>query len=355
VRTHAAVWSLVAASQCFVRVTPAFLLAVSLLLGAHTAQADEVADVDRNAARNLAGQAKDSFDRGDYETARDLFHRAYALVQAPTISIYEARALVKLGRLVEAEEAYTRTVRTQLDGESSEQFRKAVREAEPELAALQPRIPRLTIVVSGDGARDPSLKVTLDGDRVKSALIGVEMPVNPGRHSLNAQAGAGRVTQQTLTIQEREHQRVELSVARAAPSPLAVSGGAQPSVRRELAPAPALERGASWQLKTALVAGGVGVAGLGMGVLTGVMASSRYRTAERECQAHVCEPGSAGDDAIVSFRTLRAISTVGYVIGGVGAAAGVALFLTAPSSPRASTASLGLYLGSNRAGIAGSF
>jgi hypothetical protein len=330
------------------------VLTLSLLLAARDARAQDVDDADRNAARSLAGQAKDSFDRGDYQKAQDLFHRAYTLVQAPTISLYEARALVKLGRLVEAEEAYTRTVRTNLDGESSDQFRKAVREAEPELVALQPRIPRLTIVVSGEGASDPNLRVSLDGEPVKSALIGVEMPVNPGNHTLTARAGTGRVTQQTLVIHERERKSAELTVAKAAIAAPANTAPAPPAATRDTAPAP-IERPASpWQKKAAFVAGGVGLAGLGTGIVTGVMASSRYSTAELECPSHTCAPGSAGDDAIRGFRSLKTISTAGYIVGGLGLAAGVTLFIAAPSNKQGAAA-LGVYVGGNQAGIAGAF
>ena len=63
------------------------VLALSLLLASGNVRATEVDDADRNAARSLALQAKDSFDRGDYEKAQDLFHRAYTLVHAPTISL----------------------------------------------------------------------------------------------------------------------------------------------------------------------------------------------------------------------------------------------------------------------------
>ncbi len=327
-------------------------LGLSLVLSS-VASAQEVDDSERNAARSLASQAKDQFDRGDYEKAQDLFHRAYQLVQAPTISLYEARALVQLGRLVEAEEAYTRTVRTQLAGESSEQFRKAVREAEPELAALQPRIPRLIIAVTGAGATDPALEVRLDGELVKSALVGVEMPINPGKHTVTARAGAGRITERSVTVLEKERQSIELEVAPApAPPPPAASDA---SSRRPRAEAPPdVARGWPWQRKAAFVAGGVGVAGLGLGIVTGVIASSRYAKAEDECPQHRCIAGSAGDEALQSFRSLKTVSTVGYIVGGVGIAAGVTLFVTAPArNPR--QARLGVFLTGDRAGVVGAF
>jgi hypothetical protein len=323
-----------------------------------------VDDGTRNAARSLAGQGKAAFDTADWDRARDLFHRAYTLVPAPTIALYEGRALAKLRRFVEAEEAYMRAARTELDAESPEPFRKAVHDAEDDLLALQLRMPKVTIVPSGPGAREAELSVTLDGHPLKSALLGVQMPIDPGEHSLRALVPGAAPVQVTFSVVEKQQQKVDLPVPRAgqvAKTPKVVEAGpaaprvieAVPSAPKAVAPPE--QRPAPWQLPAALVAGGVGVAGLATGVMTGLMAGSRYSNAERECPEHACIEGSAGWETVQSFRTLRTVSTVGYIVGGLGLAGGATLFLLAPKKAPSSVGSVAVWLNVSSVNVAGAF
>lgn len=313
--------------------------------------AEPVDDGERNAARNLAEQGRDAFDKGDFERSRDLFHRAYDLVQAPTLALYEARSLAKLGRLVEAEEAYLRAIRTPLGPSSPEAFRRAVRDAESEEQQLAPRLPRVTIVVAGPGAQRPELGVTIDRERVKSALLGVEMPVDPGNHQLEAQVPGGEVSRVQFAIAEREHKTVEIRVAApvSAPSPVAA-----PARAPELRSPPEAPR-SSWHRPAAFAAGGLGLVGLGTGVVAGILAGSKHADAERQCPNRACVSGSEGEDSLSSFRSLRTVSTIGYVVGAVGVAAGVTFLLTAPSSRDAKRSSVGVFMGANGAGLTGAF
>jgi hypothetical protein len=309
-----------------------------------------VDDATRNTARSLAGEGKEAFDAKNYGRAVDLFHRAYALVPAPTIALYEAQALVKLGRLVEAEEAYMRAVRTPLDQHSSEQFRVAVQDAERELAELQPRLPKATIVITGPAAVSTDVQVTLDGKQLPAAMVGVGIPVDPGQHVLRAVARGGEPAEVRFQISEKEQRRLEIAPV---PGETAVP---PPVVRATTAPrdgAPKQVR--AWQKPLGVAVGSVGVAGLATGIVTGLMAGSRHATVERECPGRVCTEGGAGADALESFRTLRTVSTIGYVVGGVGLAAGATLLLTAPSRPPESARSVEVWLSVGRVGVLGAF
>jgi hypothetical protein len=305
------------------------MVLAALLLVSAPAAAQLSADETRNAARDLAGQGKASFERGDFEKARDLFHRAYTLVPVPSIAIFEARSLAALGRLVEAEEAYLRASRAPLDANAPDAFRTAVREAEAELQMLRPRIPKLTLALTGEGAQHPELVVKIDGNEVPHALRGVEMPFDPGKHQLMAQAPGGERVQVQFVLAEKEREQVDVHVP--APAQQVAATPTQPVLtptlrRDEPAPPPR----SSWQKPAAFVAGGLGIAGLATGIVTGLMASSRHSTAASSCPDNVCPPGGSGWDDVQSFRTLRTVSTVGYVVGAVGLAGGVTLWLTAP-------------------------
>lgn len=339
----------------------ALLLALSLAI---PAVAQPVDDATRNAARELAHRAGEAYRKGDYEKAQDLYHRSYALIPAPTLSLREARSLVKLGRLVEAAEAYVRTTRTPLEADSPEPYRQAVQQAYAELGKLRPRIPQLKIVVKGKKKNDGRLTVKMDGTPVASALIGVTGPVDPGKHTLTATTESGATASATITLKPSESKTIDLDLdhshvtaAKPKPAPAATPKPVTP-------PPVGGEQGTghgSMQRTLGFVGLGVGAAGLGVGVITGLMATSRYKTVQDNCPQNRCVTGSQGASDLDAFRSLRTVSTVGYIVGGVGVAAGVALLLTAPkSTPAAEHASLDKprwtpFIGLGSAGVAGTF
>src|SRR5262249_41089849 len=109
------------------------------------------------------------------------------------------------------------------------------------------------------------------------------------------------------------------------------------------------------------VLGGVGVVGLGVGIATGVVASSKASSAKTDptlCANKECS--SAGRDAIKSAGTMATVSTIGFIGGGVALAAGAVLVLTSKSAPKkkdTTTAHLVPEAGPQGAGLtlAGSF
>jgi hypothetical protein len=324
------------------------------LLWAAPVAAQPVDDSTRNAARELASQAAEAFQKGDYQRAQDLYHRAYALLPAPTLSLREARALEKLGKLVEAVEAYVRTTRTLLDADAPQAFRQAVQSAEEELAKLRPRVPKLEIVL--EGADASVTQVTLDGKVLKSALIGVAQPVNPGTHEIEG-VTQGKSGKTSIKISEGVTKSVTLTLT---DDPNAVSpepaepepapGAATPVVDSDST----ADAGGGFPHATlGWVSLGVGAAGLGVGVVTGLMATSRHASAEDGCPNGKCPAGSQAADDLDAFRTLRTVSTIGYAVGVVGVAAGVTLLLTAPSKPE--SAHVAPYIGPASAGVAGRF
>jgi hypothetical protein len=330
------------------RVVTGAVLCGALFFPTFARAAEPVDDATKNAARDLALRAAQAYEAGDHATAQDLFHRAYALVPAPTLSLREARALEKLGRLVEAVEAYVRTTRTRVNPNDPEVFQQSVREAQDELAQLRPRVPRLKIAV--EGADTSQLTVTVDGKPLRRELVGVEAPIDPGTHAIEATTANGAGASQSVTLKEGESQSVVLRLeAGQAPvtAPTAEAAGSAST------PAAADAGGSRWQRTWAIVSFGVGGAGLGVGVITGLMASSRHSRAEDGCPENRCVAGSPAADDVDAFRSLRTVSTVGYVVAAVGVAAGTTLLLTAPKERESGWVSP--YLGPGAAGVTGAF
>ena len=110
-------------------------------------------DADRNAAVALADAGLVLLHRGDPTGAFDLFTRASALVPAPTFSLYEARCLVALGRLDEAEQAYERAERFDDGPTATPTQRLAVSEARYEHAALRRKRERPRALTASTPAR----------------------------------------------------------------------------------------------------------------------------------------------------------------------------------------------------------
>ena len=88
----------------------------------------------RTAAREMATQGAEAFEKQDYETALDRFQRASALFRAPSISVMEARTLVKLGRLLAALDKYESTRHIVLPPDAPEALHRAVEDAAHEAA-----------------------------------------------------------------------------------------------------------------------------------------------------------------------------------------------------------------------------
>ena len=183
------------------------LVVVTLALSS-TIAAAQTEDEKRATARGLAQSGLNAFNEGKLDDAIDRFRRAEALVHAPPHLLYIARASASLGKLVQANEAYLRIVREEVASTAPKAFVDAKKSATQEQAALEPRIPKLTIVVkvgqgaSGAAGNAPEPVVTMDGAVVPAALVGVAHPVDPGAHTLSATARGYKANDVAIKVNE---------------------------------------------------------------------------------------------------------------------------------------------------------
>jgi hypothetical protein len=102
------------------------------------------------------------------------------------------------------------------------------------------------------------------------------------------------------------------------------------------------------------IALGVGAAGLIAGGITGGLAISEHSLLDRDCDADGdCPEGRR--ETLDNFHTLSTISTVGFIVGGVGVAGGITLLVLAPSSKKQSGATIVPYAGLGQVGAVGRF
>ena len=280
---------------------------------------------DRATARVLADEAGDALDKKNYEIAADRFARADALVHAPTLLLGLARAQAGLHKFVEAQENYQRIQREGVPAGAPPAFAKALQDAQRELKSVTSKLAWVTVTL-----KEPATSVvTIDGAELPRAALDVRRAVNPGSHVVQATAEGYNAGTVNIDVAEGEAKAVALTLepkSGSASTTLAASSETSPVVSP--AGADAAQPQSSRQKTFGIIGLGVGAAGLAVGGVAGLIAMSRHSTLESDCQSGRC-PASA-QSTLDGFRTMATVSTVGFIVGGVAAATGGALLLTAP-------------------------
>ena len=321
------------------------LLTSLMLSPVALAQADQTP---RARARALGEQGLDLYDSGQFAAAVTKLDEAYSLYPAPTLGLFSARALVKMGKLLEGSQRYIEVSRLTLDADASEQLQQAKRDAKSEQQQLQQRIPRVRVAIVG--ARAAEVAVTIDGESLAPNQHAGGRQVNPGKHTVRGLRGSDQVEVQ-LTLRESESKTATLHF-----KPRTAGATHQPGTSNPTAAAQADRANTGSSQRTlgwvALSLGGVG---LGVGAVAGVMGSSKKSDLEAQCGDITRCPESARSD-VDSYNSLRTISTVGFVAGGIGLTAGTLLLLTAPSEqPTSGRTPLQPWVGLGSAGLRGEF
>lgn len=309
-------------------------------------------DAARAAARASGYDGVQAYQSGNMAVAVDKLGRAFDVVKVPTLGLWYARALVKTGNLVEASERYREVVHLEITEGKIKEQQQAQAEAADELAALQPKIPSLTLMVA-DCAE--SCEITLDGNPVRTKLMGMATPINPGIHRIQAKRG-GQLVEQSVTLKEGEKRSVELELGAAPRAALeqAKPGDPTPGTgpgTRDSATRTSHSKG-STQKTIGWISLGLGGVATATGIVTGVLGISKRSKLDDSghCTGTVCN--DAERDNLASYNQMRTISAVGFIVGAVGIGAGTTLLLTAP---KPSDATVSAWLGVGSVGVRGSF
>ncbi len=195
---------------------------VALLLMGTAASAQTAAD--KATARQLAIEGVEAFRKDDFAGALDKLQRAQNLYDAPVHLIYIARSSVRLGKLVEAAEAYRKLLRARLPADAPDAFREAQEDGKKELPDLEPRIPKLRIEIEPADAE--GLEVRVGDANVPVAALGVDRPTNPGDLVVSAKADGFVDAQQSLKLAEGESKAIKLVLEKRADGGAGAAGGA---------------------------------------------------------------------------------------------------------------------------------
>ncbi|HXX70464.1 MAG TPA: hypothetical protein VEK07_25000 [Polyangiaceae bacterium] len=340
----------------------ATVLAGSLVLAcatsAHTASADS--DEQRATARILATQGFKAFQEQRWADVVDRFGRAESLVHAPPHLLYLARGYVHLGKLVAAHETYEKLTREVLPPSASRVAVQAQVDGAKELAELAPRVPSLTITVTPAAS---NATVTIDGAVLASAMIGAEVPIDPGSHTIEAKARGFVEARQTVNVAEASHSSARLEL-RPAPAEAVATGGtagvSNAATAALMEKSTAGDRRSNPSSSSALRIGGyaasaVAVAAAGAGVVL-LLESHRERVdGDALCPMSQCPDSDRPQiDSLDQKATLFGqLGVAAFVTAGVAAATGVTLIIL--SSGKGNMEPAGLWIGPGSAGLRGTF
>ncbi len=285
--------------------------ALALLACAGRAGAQSSESTQRAVAQSLFDEARTLMAQNNYAEACPKLNESYRLEPASGTLVNLALCHETDGKLAMAYVEYNETLsRAQREGR-----RERERFARQRLDALTPRLTILRVQVE---APLESPRVTLDGVELAKAAWGIAIPLDPGAHVIEAAVPDRPAFRRSLRAQGGG----DSQVVRVPAFGVGEAGGG----------ASVFSRAPSTQRTAALALGGAGVAGLVVGSVAGVVASSRWDDATTACPERQCsDPKNLRLDG--PAKTWADVSTVSFVGGGLALATGVVLWLTAPSKP----------------------
>ncbi|MEJ7732289.1 MAG: hypothetical protein WKG00_24165 [Polyangiaceae bacterium] len=285
---------------------------------------------ERALAGRLADEGLAAFEAGRDEEALDRFARAEGLVHAPPHLLYLARAARRLGRMRAAKGVYQRIALEPLEPWGPAvpaAFARARVDATAELAALEERIPRVTLQVSGAGSA--TANVFLDGVPLARPTPGDPIEIDPGEHRVAVEAGPGRSAIRSFVASEGDRLVVELRL----PAPDARPTRGWPLQRPPGTPPPAPRK---LLLPAVLAFGAAGIA-TGISVVTGILAAGDAAELKQRCDGRNC-PGAEGP-RLDRVDILGEVATwSGAIAAGTGVAGGVWVFFDGPRARARGTA-----------------
>ncbi len=310
---------------------------------------------DKATARQLGLDGEDALQKKDYKTAEDKFKRADSIYHALTLTLGLARAQAANGELVAAQESYNRILSEGAPAGSPQAFVNAVEDARKEVDAIAGRIAEAVINVNGVSAADTPA-VTLDDAPFPNAALGIKRAVDPGDHVVKATAKGYKPGEAHFTVAPAAEATATITLE---VDPNANVVQPPPPGSTEPPPVAPAGNGKSINKTIGYAALGVGAAGVVVGSIFGILAISAHSSIAGTCTNGSCPPSDNSD--ISSYHTKGTVSTIGFIVGGVGLAAGAILILTAPKAHAdaqigASTPTfISPYIGPGSAGVVGRF
>lgn len=297
----------------------------------------QLSDVDRAAAQSLFDEGMKLMGAGRYSDACHKLEESQRIDPGMGTQYNLADCYEKTGKTASAWINFSEVADAALKEGNAEREHVARARA----AALQRQLSYVTVLVPHP---KEGLVVKRDGMELRVATFGVASPMDPGAHVIEASAPGSEPSQTRVDV-GKDGARVEVVV----PELKAV---AAPEEKREFNAGSEHHTG-SQQKTWALVSGGLGVVGVGIG--TGLLVSAASTHSKANCDSNNVCPTLTDKSLLDTAHNRANVATVPLAIGIVGLAAGVTLWLTAPSIKDAQTPAVGPMLAPTQVGVQGRF
>jgi hypothetical protein len=275
----------------------------------------DVSPTDKATAQALFDQAKQLAVSGKYADACPKFEESQRLDPGIGTQFQLASCFEHAGRIASAWTLFLEVASASRSTKQPEREKVARDRA----AALEVKIPKLTIAVAG-AEGSPDIEVKRDGVLVGRAQWGAPLPCDPGDHVVTAQAPGKKPFEKHVQIAAGSTASVSIP-----PLDHAQAGAASAAMTPATAREGRVDASGSSQRTIGLLVAGVGVVGLGVGGVLALTAKSKFNEATN-CDASGCD--QAGVDLRHAAVVRGNVATVVFGAGIAGVAIGGVLWAT---------------------------
>lgn len=312
-------------------------LGATLVAAALQANASAVTPAESDEAQRLFDEALDLMNQRRYAEACPKLEQSQALDPGMGTKYRLAECFESAGLTGTAWRLFSEVV---ADANASGRTDREA-QAREHADALAPHVPWLVVTATPDAAAQPGLEIRIDEQSIDVAKLGQKIAIDPGAHTVVVTA-TGRLAQRK-NIRSLEGSTETLAVPVLDPTP---PGAKDP----QLPPPPPPAKSGFGQRVASIVVGGVGLAGIGVGIGFGLLAKSTWDDALAGCEGGAIDRCS--DAAIADGNDARGYalaSTLGFVFGGAALVTAPIVWFTAPSGT--ARAALSPVIGPRTAGL----
>jgi len=282
------------------------------------------------------------FKSGDAARALPLFVRLGEQTNSPNVHLYVGYCHRDLGSDLAAHRAFARVLKLAVDSRDSKY--DATREAaQLEMAKLSFRLASLTVSMVD---LPPGFTVRLDDLPIDPTLLDSPMVVEPGVHRVDAAADGYKPIARTMTVAAGGAKAIAILFEKLPDRKPDLSAGAGE------AGIPQGSTGSRWKA-WGLIAGGLGVVGLGTFAVAGLKARATYNGLQTEC-FQGC-PDSSHRGQVDDGKAYQTVANVGLLLGVAGTLTGATLYFWGAKREKSGTPSVEVSPGLAKLSYAGSF
>ncbi|HEY2736646.1 MAG TPA: hypothetical protein VGI70_21750, partial [Polyangiales bacterium] len=289
---------------------------------------------DKAAAEALFEEGRKLMTANDFASACPKFEASQRLDPGVGTMLNLADCYEKAGKTASAWAEFRETISAAHQAGSTEREKIARKRVQ----ALEPKLSYLTI----EPQPGQPVSVSRDGVAIDRAELGSAIPIDPGSHTIAASAPNKQSWSGDVNVgASGDRASIALPILQdsvATPPPMAAAPVPETSPAAIVAAAPSTPH-RSGQRIGGIVAAAIGVAGIATGSVFGIIATSKLSDAKDHCDPYP-HCGAEGQKLSKDAQRAGDISTVAFIVGGVGLVSGAILWFTAQRERRDSSLAL---------------